>query len=149
MSMITVGAIGSDVLLRTLTTTCTKAVDLATYMATSSYEGFDKFNQVLVETDLKDKIDLVQSIVDEIENTGELKTSVKKSVNSVHEAITKILEHLESVKKLKENHSQKYFASWRSVDCSPQISAIQRSIKILEARLDLMIKVISMNNKLS
>ncbi len=146
-TVLTIGTIGTDVCLKTVSLTCSKAVDGVAYMMTNTYPGLEDVTSVLSEKDIGMKIKIIGTMISELqkeeEKHKELKDSVKLSIGSVSEVIERINTTLEEVKQLRKDHEELYFAGWRSIDCTKQVAALKLDSGLLESRLDLMIKVIS------
>lgn len=146
---IAVGSIGTDICLKTISLTCSKAMDLITYFATSTNSSFDEFNTLLIDTDVKAKISKINQLILEFkekeEQGYEFKKSITISINDVDDAIKQIICVLDETKKLKQYHDTLYFntSSWRKVDCTPQIKSLKMGAKRLDKRFIDLEKVIS------
>ena len=148
-TVMAVGSIGTNICLKTVSLTCSKAVDLITYFATSTNPSFDEFNILLINTDVKVKINKINQLILEFkekeEQGYEFKKSITMSISDVDEAIKQIICVLDETKKLKEHHDTFYFNtwSWRKANCTPLIESLKMGADRLDKRFRDLEKVIS------
>lgn len=152
MTAITVGALGTDICLKTISLTCSKSIDMITYFATNTHPSFGEFNNLLTRADLAVKINKIRQLINEFkhkEETGfKFQKSIQMSISDVDDAIIKINRILDETKIAKEEHEQKYFNGWRSADCSGQIESLKMSADILESRFNDLVKVLTIHNSI-
>jgi hypothetical protein len=149
----TLGSIGTDICLKTITLTCSKTIDSITYLATNTHPGFAEFNGLLKKTDLKVKISKINQLIVEFkekEDSGhQFKQSIKLSIDDVDKTIKNIDAILNEAKQLKEYQESLYWSTWRSVDCTPLIEKLTLEAYLLNQRFYDLEKVISIVNHLS
>ena len=102
----------------------------------------NSIKESIEKLDIKDKIMIIESLLNEIKKTP-IKKSVKLSTNSVGHCIEDINESLKELKARIEYHNTKYFNSWRSFNSDDIIEKLKNKNKLLDNRLDLLIKLLS------
>ena len=143
--------IGTDIYLKTISYTCSKAVDTATFFVVGGYPGLTELNDTLNKTDLITKINIVNKLINDLQKMNEddydcqyLNETIKLSIGSVTKVIEKIDKALEEIRKMKTTHGEKWFSSWRKCDCKDQIKIVKEQNVILNDRLDFLLKIIAM-----
>ena len=91
-------------------------------------------------------------MLEEMTKTIEKKCShnhviMEMSLASIHDMIIKIREDLKKINKRIEKHKKKYFASWRSVNCSKELSDLISHCDILDKRFNLLVKAMEIVDK--
>lgn len=151
---ITVGSITTGVCLKTISLTCSKAMDLITYFIANKNPSFDELNSVLTKTDVLAKINKINQLILEFKEKEEkgyhFKQSITLSIADVDTAIQQIISILDETKKVKEYHDTLYFNawSWRKANCTRHIKLLKIGAAILEKRFADLEKVISIVSNL-
>jgi hypothetical protein len=105
-------------------------------------EYIDKINSNLRKLDLEMKIAIANDfLMKEHKNTSEL--IVENGLNSLILNIQQTLEHIHVQL---ESHSNKWFANYRTLDLSKDLSKLDEYSTILDQRLDLLIKICSISS---
>lgn len=147
-----VGTIGSKLCLETLTLTCSKTIELVSYLATNKHPSFEELNSQLRQCDLKAKVSKIHQLIVEFierEKTGyEFKKSIKMGIQDLDESITQINEHLNKIKELHDHHKSLYLNTWRSTNCELEIMKLKELNEVLEHRFSDLEKIIIINKNL-
>ena len=138
-----VSGISTELLIQTVKTTSNGIIGTIKYI--SSYNNIDitLLKKDLENIDLENKIIIINQFIEEIENTKNIKESIKSSIKSVHDILDKINIELESIKEDIEYHQTKYFNSWRTLCCDNKIENLKTHDSILNNRFDLLVKLLS------
>ena len=96
----------------------------------------------IYELDIQNKINIVELLLSEIEEHN-LSKLVMTSLSGLHDIILNIREDLKQISIIISNHIEKYLSSWRTIDTSIQIKQLTRHVKILDSRLDMLMKILS------
>lgn len=122
-----------------------KEVILETYHginnSLSSIQSFnmESVNMVLENLDISKKIEIVNCLFGE--NQTETDKTRVLALNNLHEIAEKIKKELEEIKKDLEYSKTIYFSYLRSKPYFEKLKKLERHSKILDARLDLFLKV--------
>ena len=108
-----------------------------------SYNDFN-FKSVLENLDIINKIEIINDLLKNYDNITD--KSIEKCVKSVIEIIHKINNEINEIKVLIEQHEEKLFYKWRSNPYSRKIENLINHSKIMDNRLDLLIKIINLSN---
>lgn len=148
-----VGTIGSKVCMETLTLTCSKTIELISYLATNAHPGFEELNTQLRQCDLKAKVSkihqLILEFVEKEKNGYEFKKSIKMGIHDLDESITQINEHLTKIKSLHDHHKSLYLNSWRKTNCESLIQTLKELNVVLESRFSDLEKLIVIGRTLN
>lgn len=138
-----VSGISTELLIQTVKTTSNGIIETIKYI--SSYNNVDitLLKKDLENIDLESKIIIINQFIEEIENTKNIKESIRSSIKSVHDILDKINIELESIKEDIEHHQTKYFNSWRTLCCDNKIENLKIHNSILNNRFDLLVKLLS------
>ena len=110
----------------------------------NSVTSIHEFNEVSVniileELDILKKIEIVNSLFNEIEGIGN-KTKIL-ALNNLHEISDKIKEELQEIKKDIKYSQTLYLASWRNKPYLVKLKKLRNHCSILDNRLDLVLKL--------
>lgn len=143
MPFLTTGMIlTSDVVSREVISGTTGSI----YRLLSGINEFDleHVNQLLEELDLYKKIEIVESLFDN--NKYDLtKKTYNIALNNLHEISEKISLELKEIKKDIEYTKTLYFRQFRTHKYMKNLQNLKKHSKILDNRLDLVIKLSDMN----
>ena len=143
MPFLTTGMIlTSDVVSREVISGTTGTI----YRLISGISEFDleHVNQLLEELDLNKKIEIVESLFDNNRYEPTKKT-FNIALNNLHEISEKISLELKEIKKDIEFTKTLYFKQFRSHKYMKNLENLKKHSKILDNRLDLVIKLSDMN----
>tara|TARA_Y200000002_G_C22589983_1_gene624775 strand:+ start:607 stop:1038 length:432 start_codon:yes stop_codon:yes gene_type:complete len=143
MPFLTTGMIlTSDVVSREVISGTTGTI----YRLLSGISEFDleHVNQLLEELDLNKKIEIVESLFDNNRYEPTKKT-FNIALNNLHEISEKISLELKEIKKDIEYTKTLYFKQFRSHKYMKNLENLKKHSKILDNRLDLVIKLSDMN----
>ena len=86
--------------------------------------------------------DLESTVINnENKDSNNKKDSLHLCLNGIHASIDNIANNLQYIHKKQEEHKLKYFYYWRSCDILNEFSIIEKEIKRLNTRFDLLVKL--------
>ena len=85
----------------------------------------------------KDKED----IKEENNNNENKKDALHLCLNGIHQSIDILTNNLQTIHKKQEEHKLKYFYYWRTCDISSEYTTIEKEIKRLNKRFNLLVKL--------
>ena len=97
---------------------------------------------IIYELDIQNKINIVELLIGQIEENN-ISKLVMTSLTGLHDIILNIREDLNQIATIIHCHNDKYFNSWRSMDTSTQLKNLCRHVAILNSRLDMLMKILS------
>ncbi len=97
------------------------------------------------ELDVKAQIKCVESIIGNLDK-GNITKSLNISLEQLHDIICRIREDLKQINSNFNQHQQKYFYYYRKIDNSLEILNLRRHKKILDQRLDMFMKIFTIDN---
>ena len=116
-------------------------------------------SNVITELDEMDVVGIIQIVEEFISNnehgllsndvTGSNKHAHDFYIEKIHEIIVKIHDDLTQIEHICDEHDNKWFSYWRTLDCSEQLNRINTNITILIRRFDLVCKAVSQQQILS
>ena len=118
------------------------------YKSLSEIYNQNEFNHILDELDLRSKIDIVSSLMSHIDNNDNMSDVLHKSLNYLHNIIDKINNEIKEICKGIEQHKLKYFYYLRTPEYSNKINNLIKHNDILNKRLDLLLKLINIDDKI-
>lgn len=143
MPFLTTGMIlTTDVVSREVISTTTSSI----YNLLSGINAFDlqHVNQLLEELDLNKKVEIVESLFDN-NKFDLLRKTYNIALNNLHEISEKISLELKEIKKDLEYSETLYFKSFRNHKYLKSLENLKKHSKILDDRLDLVIKLSVLN----
>lgn len=108
----------------------------------------NEFNHILDELDIKSKIDIVNSLMKTVDKKKKISDVLHKSLNYLHEIIDKINLEIKDISKEIEEHKHKYFYYLRTPSYNTKVNNLVKHSDILNKRLDLLIKLINIDDKI-
>jgi hypothetical protein len=139
--------IGTDICLKTLSVTCSKAIDLTSWFTTTPHPGFTDVSELLAQTDLQAKLSRVKSVLNEFQQRQERQQycgAVQSALSDLESSVTAIVACLEEIKQLRVYHDTLWFSTWRTPDCSSRIRLLQTHANVLEKRFADLSTVVSL-----
>ena len=104
-----------------------------------------KFKDLIEDLDLKSKIDIVNDII-KMDNK-DINDTIHKALHYVHEIIEKIKNEIEEINKDVKEHKKLWFHKYRTPIYLEKVNKLIKHNSILDKRIDLLIKVISIKDK--
>lgn len=138
-----IGATGTDLLFRTITTTSSGIITALRYITSMDSPSVIEVKNDLEKLDLEDKIKIISSLVDNLENNKNIVEYIKLSLDSVINILQKISEELFQIQQLVEQHNSLYFNSYRTLNCISNITNLENHSLLFDKRIDLLIKLLS------
>ena len=117
-----------------------------------SHPSFSHLLEEMEAIDIETQIKIVDAHIEEIEKEYtpiflESHRSLFLSIQGLHHIINRIKEEVILIHSLMENHSLKWFSSWRSVGGEDNIEKLKKYKEILDNRTGLFFKIISLIEK--
>ena len=141
-----VSTVGTDVVIRTLTTTTSSIGSVISYLATNNRPGATDITNTLLELDLEFTVNVIDSVVKEYEDK-ELTTAIKKVILGVNEVLEGIHCELNAIKKAIEYHNSKYFNGWRSFSWNGNMDNIKKHNQVLKNRYQMLLDLLKIYNQ--
>ena len=138
--------VGTDIAIRTLTTTTSSIGSLISYLTTNTKSGASDINSTLVSLDLEFTISIIENVVKEYDEK-ELNEPLKKALLGVHEILELIHKELNLIKEAIEYHNSKYFKNWRSFSWSGNTEAIKQHNNTLKSRYSMLLELLKIYSK--
>jgi hypothetical protein len=140
-----VSAIGTDLVINTISTTTTSIGCMIKYLTTSNQPGIDEIINTLNNTDLDFTIIIIDHLVKE-QSGKNLNESVKMALIGVNEILELIHKELDTIKKAIEYHKTKYFNTWRGFSWSGNLNLIKQHNDILKNRYQMLLELLKIYN---
>lgn len=106
---------------------------------------YPEIEKVLTELDIKAQIISIESL---IANIKDINDTVHLLLNYLHQIICDINDDLTKINFSIKSHKKKYFYKWRTPDYVPYLKKLKNDHKVLEKRLSMLIRVLSVNQHL-
>lgn len=114
-------------------------------------------NSLLEDYDIEYTLNIIETFCKELEsssleskdntekfienNKDDKKDSLHLCLNGIHQSIDCLSNNLQLIHKKQEEHKLKYFYYWRTCDISYEYTIIEKEIKRLNKRFDLLVKL--------
>lgn len=104
-------------------------------------------NTLLEDYDIEYTLNIIETFCKELETTylenkeEDKNNSLHLCLNGIHQSIECLSNNLQLIHKKQEEHKLKYFYYWRSCDISSEYNIIEKEIKRLNNRFDLLVKL--------
>lgn len=152
VSIVTATSLASGTLITGSTITLgakiiTKTLDNVLKLTSVDKNKHPGIHQVLVELDIESKLVIIHSMVKEIKKykTSEM---IDVCLCNLNEIVEKLSETLISIHNELDYHSTKWFSSWRTPNTENYLVVLNLESKILDKRLDLLVKCKSITQSL-
>ena len=106
------------------------------------------FKELLESIDIISKVDIVNSFMSLLDSKKKMSDMVHKALNYLHEITEKINKEITEIKKDIETHKTLWFHNLRTPGYKSKIDNLIKHTKILDTRLDLLIKLINIKDKI-
>ncbi len=134
--------IGNDILTKAISDTANTIYNLLYGLINID----DPILEMTLESlDVKAQIKCVESMISTLDNK-KFNLTINLSLEHLHEIICKIREDLKQINNNFQQHAKKYFYYYRTIDNSIEIENLTRHKKILDQRLDMFMKIFTINN---
>jgi hypothetical protein len=142
-----VGMVGTDIIGKTLTTTTKSIMNVIYHLTTTEYPNSKDIRCIIFDSDIEIKMKIIKALVDELNNNNKhVYKYVKISLDSLTEITEKIHIELNKIKEKIDYHNSLYFSSWRTLDCNYYLNNLKKYNILLDKRIDLLTKLLSINN---
>jgi hypothetical protein len=102
-----------------------------------------QINEVLNETDLLSKLEIIQALIQDIQDHNHhLWSSTNKALTNVSQIVEQILSLLTSIDEKIKRHQAKYFASYRTLNYEKQIVELKNNIRLLDLRYGMFLEIL-------
>ena len=99
---------------------------------------------IIDELDIQNKINIVEQLIEQIEER-EITKLIMISLTGLHDIILNIREDLKQISTMITVHRDRYFYYWRSIDFTVQKKQLCKHVNILNSRLDMLMKILSIS----
>jgi hypothetical protein len=137
------GSIGTDIALKTLSLTCSKAIDGIGYLATTaSVPGFTEWDFYVKKTDIEVRIRNVGLLTEVLKtkeaNGHQFDPLIKTCLGDINETIGNLATIIDKIKVMKEYQATIYFSTWRFrlPSCYEEVAQLQAYSEILTTRIN-------------
>ena len=141
-----VATVGTDIVIKTLTTTTSSIGSAISYLTTNTKPGANDITNTLTELDLEFTVNIIGSVIKEYEEK-ELSTSIKKVILGVNEVLESIHKELNVIKDAIEYHNSKYLKSWRSFSWNGNMDNIKKHNEVLKSRYQMLLDLLKIYNQ--
>ena len=142
-----VSTVGTDFIIKTLTSTTASIASILTHLTYYDQPGVQGIIDELNKIDLEHMVSVIEELVKE-NNIEGIKESVKKALLGVNKILENIHNELNSIKEAIDYHQTKYFANYRSFDCKTSINKIKKHKEILDQRYNILIDLLKIYHKI-
>lgn len=137
--------LSKDLLFKAVYSTSIGIVTTCKYMVESDKPYMKDVLKVLKRLDIQAKIDVLHDFIKEQENKH-IPNSVHKSLINVSETLDNVHKELNFINNKIKDHKEKYFISWRTLDCTEHLAMLEYYNKILDNRVKLMFDLLKINS---
>lgn len=127
---------------KTINTTLLMLGSSLKYIMQSEQPSVTEIQAELEKMDLTNKISILESLMEDLHKKN-MNEPVNKSISAVDSILKSIHIELNEIQQRLINHNNKWFSGWRSLNCSSNILKIKGHNNILDNRVDMLIKLIS------
>lgn len=122
---------------------CTSKSIMRISQRMNNYSGSYACNIIdeVVRMDLEHSVSVISELANEIKEK-DMPNSVKKALLGVNFTLEKIHSELNKLKNKLDNHQQKYFSKWRTIDCTENLNQIHYYKNLLDNRYHLLIDLL-------
>ena len=106
------------------------------------------FKDILEDLDLSEKIGIIDSLIKKLENTN-ISDTINLSLHGLHNIINKINNEIILINNQIKDHKQKWFSNIRPAEYLITVNKLKSHKKIMDERLDLLLKLINTDKNLS
>lgn len=140
-AMTLVSSLGTDVLVGTITKTTNSITSMIGYLVQNNKPGINDVTEFLSSIDLEFTIGIIEQVVKEQEGKS-LNDSIKKALIGVNSILELIHTELDTIKQAIDQHSSKYFNSWRSFSWNGNVTTLKKHNEILQHRYSMLFELL-------
>ena len=141
----TVGFVAATSIINSITSVSSSIYSLISHIQLSKNNNQNEILQMLNRTDIETTIKLLHTIIIEIPEYYNTKSSVITVLQNLQEIIELIENEIKEIHhKILYNSTFYFFSSWRSYDCKHNLDSIEIKIKIFDKRCDNLFKILKM-----
>ena len=130
--------IGGQILSTIIGDTSTKVVSV---LETALQFQHTDVHNVFVELDLEVRLAVIGSLINQITKEQHNK-SIEICLKAIHGITVDINGLIEGVEEKIQEHNEKYFNGWRSLDFDTEIGEIRKKSNLLEQRFDMLLNLL-------
>ena len=138
--------IGTDIALRTLSTTASSVTGIISYLTVNQKPGLSDIVNTLSSLDLEFTVTIIENVTKELDH-NDLNNPLNKALEGVNEILLQIHKELNAIKDAIEYHNSKYFKSWRSFSWSGNMEKIKQYNDILISRYGMLLDLLKIYSK--
>lgn len=136
-----VTAVGTNLIIGTITSTTSSICGVIKYMTLSTNTCINNITDALTSIDLEFTVNIIEELVKE-QQDKELPESVRKALFGLSEILELIHQELHSIKKSIDLHNVKYLNGWRSFCWEGNIETIIKHNTILKHRYNILFELL-------
>ncbi len=140
-----VNAVGTNLIIGTITSTTSSIGSVIKYMTHSTNTCISDIMNVLTSIDLEFTVNIIEELVKEQEDR-QLHESIRKALVGLSEILELIHQELYSIKKSIDLHNIKYLNGWRSFCWDGNIDTIIKHNLILKHRYSILFELLKIYN---
>ena len=95
-------------------------------------------HDIFTELDLDVRFEVINSLINHIKDDNE---TIHICLKSILDVITEINSITNKIKIAQEEHREKYFNEWRTIDVDEYIVGLKKQSELLDKRFELLVKV--------
>lgn len=141
-----VSTLGTDIVIKTLTTTTSSIGSVISYLTTNTKPGANDITNTLAELDLEFTVNVIESVINDYKEK-ELSDSLKKIILGVNEILELIHKELNAIKDAIEYHNSKYLNGWRSFSWNGNMDNIKKQNQVLKNRYQMLLDLLKIYNQ--
>jgi len=142
-----ISMVGGDILLNTITYSASNIYSILTKL-TRLREKND-ITEYLMQSDLEKTLIVIDTLIKSMVNK-KLSSPIRVAIQNLTDILAITEKELNDIhEKLEYNESLYVLRSWRSYDCTLNLDRIKQYAQLLDKRLDLVIKLFSINDNIS
>lgn len=141
-----VGAVGTDLIFTAVRTTSNGIIGGVNYINSSDKSGIGHLKAAIEMLDIDNKVNIINAFAHELDGE-DLHNSLKLALVAVENILHKIDNEIKLITKTIEEHNSLYFSYWRSLDYSANLANLKVHNSILDARLDLLLKLLQVDKR--
>ena len=127
--------LGSKLFTTVINDTASKLINVT---ETAIIHNHTDVHEVFTELDLDDRLEVINSLINHIKDENE---TIHICLKSILDVITEINNITNKIKIVQEEHREKYFKDWRTIDVDEYIAEIKKQSELLDKRFELLVKV--------
>jgi hypothetical protein len=139
------GAVGADLIFSAVRTTSTSIIQGINYVYLTDKTGIIAIKQILDQLDIKSKITVINTFINELSEMHNLSQSITSALVAVESVLRSIEKEITTINTIIDEHNDKWFASYRSLDYSKHVYLIQHYNHIFDIRIDLLMKLLQVH----